>query len=135
MRRWLLALVIIFPGLELWGIVEMGKRVGGWSTFGLLIVAGLLGAWLAQTEGRRVLMQAQRQMQAGQMPGMSLLDGICVLGGGLLLIFPGFLSDVIGLTMLLPFTRPLYRRMMYRWIERKMKNGSVTFRQGGPWGS
>lgn len=134
MRRWLLVVMILFPGIELWGIVEMGKKVGGWSTFGLLLLAGLLGAWLAQTEGRRVWLQAQRQMQAGQMPGMSLLDGICVVAGGFMLIFPGFISDVIGITLLVPFTRPLYRRLLYRWLERKMKSGSFTFRQGGPWG-
>src|SRR5690606_13954963 len=107
LRGWLLAVFVIFPGIELWGIIEMGRRMGGWSTLGLLILAGVLGTWLAQLEGRKVLQQAQRQMQAGQPPGMSLLDGLCVLVGGLLLLFPGFVSDVIGLTLLIPFTRPL----------------------------
>lgn len=133
MRGWPLALIVVFPGIELWGIIEMGKRVGGWSTLGLLVLSGVLGAWLAQLEGRKVIQQAQRQMQTGQIPGLSLLDGICVLAGGLFLLFPGFVSDVIGLTLLLPFTRTFYRRLMYRWLERKMKNGSFTIRGGGPW--
>ncbi|MFC5531256.1 FxsA family protein [Cohnella yongneupensis] len=133
MRRWLLALIIIFPGVELWGIIEMGKKIGGWSTLGLLVLSGLLGAWLAQLEGRKVLLQAQRQMQSGQIPGMSLLDGICVLIGGVLLIIPGFVSDAIGLTMILPFTRPLYRLFLYRWLERKLRKGTFTIHQG-PWG-
>lgn len=133
LRGWLLFLVVIFPGIELWGIIEMGRQVGGWATLGLLILAGVLGTWLAQLEGRKVLQQAQRQMQAGQPPGMSLLDGLCVLVGGLLLLFPGFVSDVIGLTLLLPFTRPLYRRLLYRLLERLMRRGVFTIRGGGPW--
>ena len=134
MRRWLLALIVIFPGIELWGIIEMGQQIGGWSTLGLLVLAGVLGTWLAQLEGRKVFLQAQRQMQAGQIPGLSLLDGLCVLTGGLLLLFPGFVSDIIGITLLLPFTRPIYRRLLYRWLEQKMRNGSFTIRQGPPSG-
>ncbi|MFD0673440.1 FxsA family protein [Cohnella sp. GCM10027633] len=133
MRGWMLALIVIFPGVELWGIIEMGKNIGGWSTLGLLILSGLLGTWLARLEGRKVIMQAQRQMQEGQIPGLSLLDGICVLAGGLFLLFPGFVSDIIGLTLLFPFTRSFYRRLIYRWLERKMNNGSFTIRGGGPW--
>ena len=135
MRRWMLVLMIIFPGVELWGIIEMGKRVGGWSTLGLLVLAGVLGTWLAQLEGRKVIRQAQRQMQAGQIPGLSLLDGLCVLAGGLLLLFPGFVSDIVGITLLLPFTRPVYRRLLYRWLEGKMRNGSFKIHQGPPWDS
>jgi UPF0716 protein FxsA len=129
MRRGLLALVIVFPAIELWGIVEIGRRIGGWQTLLLLIVSGLLGAWLAQVEGRRVWLKAKSQMQAGQMPGHALLDGLCVLAGGILLLVPGFVSDAIGLTMLFPLTRPLYRMALYRLLEKRIRSGSYTFRR------
>jgi UPF0716 protein FxsA len=124
MQRGLLALLIIVPALEMWGIIEMGHWIGGWPTFGLLIATGFLGAWLIRVEGRKVWQQAQRQMQAGQVPGLSILDGLCVLAGGIMLIAPGFLSDIIGITLLLPFTRPVYRIFLYRWIERKIRSGN-----------
>lgn len=130
MHRWLLALVIVLPAVELWGIVEMGRWIGGWETLILLVLGGILGAWLARLEGRKVWLQAQRQMQAGQVPGHALLEGLCVLAGGILLMIPGFLSDLVGLTMLLPVTRPLYRLAMYRWLERRVRKGSVTIHRG-----
>jgi UPF0716 protein FxsA len=130
--KWLVALIIIVPAAELWGIVEMGRHIGGWATFGLLLLTGFVGAWLARSEGRKVWQQAQRQMEAGQIPGNSLLDGLCVLVGGLLLMMPGFISDIVGFTVLFPLTRPFYRLFLYRWVERKIRSGSFTIRRGPP---
>jgi UPF0716 protein FxsA len=130
MQRKLLAFLIIVTVLELWGIIKMGQWLGGMVTFGLLLIISLLGVWFIRIEGSRVWRQAQQQLQAGQMPGHSLLEGLCVLAGGILLIIPGFISDIIGLTLLLPMTRPMYRMFMYRWLERKVRNGSFTIGAG-----
>lgn len=130
MQKWFLLLFIIIPALELWGIIEMGQQIGGLATFGLLLLTGFLGTWFIRVEGRRVWQQAQTQLQSGQVPGHTLLEGLCVLAGGILLMVPGFLSDIIGLTMLLPITRPLYRILLYRWLERKVRNGSFTIGSG-----
>jgi UPF0716 protein FxsA len=130
LQRGLLAILIIVPALELWGIIEMGHRIGGLATFGLLIATGFLGAWLIRSEGRKVWQQAQRQMQNGQVPGLALLDGLCVLAGGIMLMAPGFLSDIIGITLLLPLTRPIYRLFLYRWLERKIRSGNFSIYRG-----
>jgi UPF0716 protein FxsA len=130
MQKWLLALLIIVPALEMWGIIEMGQWIGGWATFGLLILTGFLGARLVRTEGRKVWQQAQRQMEAGQVPGYTLLEGLCVLAGGIMLMAPGFISDIIGISMLLPVTRPLYRIILYRWLERKVRSGNFSIYRG-----
>ncbi len=130
MPRGLLILLIIIPALEMWGIIEMGQWIGGWATFGLLIATGFLGAWLIRTEGRKVWRQAQRQIQAGQVPGFALLEGLCVLAGGIMLMAPGFITDIIGITLLLPFTRPFYRIILYRWIERKVRSSKFTIHRG-----
>ncbi|WP_138752459.1 FxsA family protein [Paenibacillus sinopodophylli] len=124
MYKWLLAVFIIVPVIELWGIFQMGSWIGGWNTLLILLVTGLAGAYLARAEGRRVWGEAQRQMQAGQIPGQTMLDGLCVLAGGLLLLMPGFLSDIVGVTLLFPPTRLFYRQMMLHWIEKRMRNGN-----------
>lgn len=132
MSRWLLALLVAVPAAELWGIIQMGRWVGGWQTFLLILLTGLAGAWLARSEGRKVWLDAQRQLQAGQMPGRALLDGICVLAGGLLLMMPGFITDIVGVTLLFPPTRPFYRLLLYGWLERKVRSGSFAIRRGPP---
>ncbi|MFC5468890.1 FxsA family protein [Cohnella suwonensis] len=132
-RKWM-APIVIAVVLELWGIYMVGRWIGGWATFVLVLLAAFLGTRLIRSEGKRVLAQAQRQMQAGEPPGHTLLDGLCVLAGGILLIVPGFLSDIVGLTMIIPATRPLYRLFLYRWLERLYRGGRLTFR-GGPYGS
>lgn len=124
MYKWLLAAFLIVPVIELWGILQVGDWLGGWTTFFILIIMGFAGAYLARAEGRKVWMDAQRQMQAGQIPGRTLLDGICVLAGGILLLTPGFFSDIVGITLLLPMTRPFYRQILLQWIENRMRNGN-----------
>ncbi|WP_373229456.1 FxsA family protein [Cohnella sp.] len=130
MQKRLLALLIIIPAFELWGIIVMGQQIGGLATFGLLLLTGFLGAWFIRVEGRKVWQQAQRQLQAGQVPGHTLLEGLCVLAGGIMLIVPGFISDIIGISLLLSITRPFYRILLYRWLERKVRNGSFTIGSG-----
>lgn len=131
MTKWLAALFILFPAAEIWVIVEIGHSIGGWETFGLLLLTGFAGAWLARSEGRKVWSEVQHQLQEGHMPGFALLDGLCVLVGGILLMLPGFLTDIVGVTLLLPVTRPFYRLLLFRWLEKKVKSGSFTIR-GGP---
>ncbi|GGG74713.1 FxsA family protein [Paenibacillus radicis (ex Gao et al. 2016)] len=127
MAKWIIiAAVILIPALEFWGIVQVGNQIGGWNTFFLILLISLLGAYLAQMEGRKVWFEAQRLMQEGQIPGLMLLDGLCVLAGGLLLFIPGFFSDIIGITLLLPLTRPWYRRLLLGWLEKRMRNGNFT---------
>lgn len=124
MYKWLLAVFIVVPIVELWGIFQVGSWIGGWNTFFILILMGVAGAYLARAEGRRVWVEAQRQMQAGQIPGQTLLDGLCVLAGGILLLMPGFISDIVGITLLIPASRTYYRQIMLQWIEKRMRNGN-----------
>jgi len=112
-------------------IILAADWLGAGTTFALLLLGVVAGALLAQTEGRKAWLEAQRQMQSGQMPGQAILNGLCIMAGGLLLVIPGFLSDIVGITLLLPFTRPLYRGWLYRWLERKFRSGSFRI-YGGP---
>lgn len=127
MAKVLLLVFIIVPALEIWAIIEVGQRIGGWQTFGLILLTGFAGAYLARKEGGKVWAQVQRQMSVGQMPGDAILDGVCILIGGLLLLSPGFLTDIAGIFLLLPITRPFFRHMLSAWLRNKLANGQNYF--------
>jgi len=130
MQRKLLPILVVAALIEIWGIYMMGRWVGGFWTFLLLLATFALGAYLIQSEGRKAWQQAKTQMQSGQPPGHALLEGLCVLAGGILLMVPGFFSDLVGITMILPFTRPIYKLFMYRWLERLVRGGRFTIYRG-----
>jgi UPF0716 protein FxsA len=122
---WLaLLILLLLPVVELWVLVGIGRLAGFWITVALLALSGIAGAWLVRTEGRRVWRAAQMRLQAGEMPGHAVLDGLCVLLGAVLLIVPGFVTDAAGLVLLLPFTRPRVRRWLLRWLERRIRGGT-----------
>ncbi len=123
--RRVLAWLLIFLGVELIGIFFVSKWIGGWRTLFLLGAVGLAGAYLSLAEGRKVWNEAQKQMQLGQIPGLSLIEGFCVALGGALLLLPGFISDIVGVTLLIPFTRRYYRVFLLQWIERFMRGGHL----------
>ncbi|MBM7565421.1 FxsA family protein [Paenibacillus sacheonensis] len=129
MLKWIIAAIIVFPAIEMWGILRVGHWIGGWLTFGLLLLSAVAGARLAKSEGRKALMEVQSQLQSGRPPGHAMLNGVCVLAGGVLLLLPGFLSDIVGITLLLPVTRPFYRLLMLRWLEKKLRSGSFVIRR------
>ncbi|THF73317.1 FxsA family protein [Cohnella fermenti] len=121
---------LIAVAAEIAGIMAMGSWIGGWPTFGLLLIGAALGGLLVQTEGRKSWNEARSLMQEGRPPGPAVLNGLCVVAGGILLVVPGFLSDIVGLTLLLPFTRPLYKGYLYLWLERRFRSGSIRVFRG-----
>lgn len=126
MRKWIIGIIIFLPVIEIWGILQVGDWIGGWNTFMLLLCMSLFGAVATLLEGKKVWLEAQRQMNTGQIPGRSLVKGVCIILGGVLLLIPGFLSDIVGLILLLPFTRPIFEQFILTWIEKSMRNGKFT---------
>ncbi|GAA3401644.1 FxsA family protein [Paenibacillus hodogayensis] len=122
-RRLLLLSLVIVPALEIWVIMEIGQRIGGWRTFLLMLLTSILGAYLAKREGKKVWAYAQRDIPAGQPPAPYVLDGVGILIGGVLLLLPGFLTDICGLLLLLPFTRRLFRDRLSAWLQYKLAQG------------
>ena len=125
MRRrapwWLLALLfVVMPLLEVYLIVQLGQAVGPWWTILLLIAAGVLGAWLMKREGGRAWRALNEALRAGRVPSRELADGTLILVGGTLLLTPGFVTDLVGLVCVLPFTRPAPRRLLTRWVARRL---------------
>ncbi|GIP27846.1 membrane protein FxsA [Paenibacillus sp. J23TS9] len=126
MWKWLLIVIIIVPTAEIYGFNLVASRIGGGNTFLLTLVTSVMGMLIMRFEGRKVLEDSRARMNSGQIPGRSLVDGLCVFIGGILLIIPGFLTDIIGFTMAFPLTRPFYRILILKWLERKIKKGNIT---------
>ena len=123
MRRILLLLFIIVPALEMYTIIQVGSVIGGWPTFLLIIGMGFAGAYLLKRQGLRTLQQIRYELSTGIPPGDTLLEGACILIGGTLLLSPGFLTDIIGLLLLIPFLRRPVKELLKRWLLRLMQSG------------
>lgn len=90
---------------ELWILLQVGSLIGGWATVGLVMLTGFIGITLLRRQGFQLLMQVQQRMQQGEMPAQEMLEGVCLLFGGLMLLTPGFLTDTLGFLLLLPPSR------------------------------
>lgn len=129
MRILLFLAFLVVPVLEIWLLIQVGQVIGGWTTVALLIADSLLGAWIVRREGRRAWKALQEALGAGRMPDKELADGGLILVGGALLLTPGFLTDVFGFLCVLPFTRPLMRRLAGWFFARRVK----TLAQASPY--
>ncbi|HEY3451531.1 MAG TPA: FxsA family protein [Myxococcales bacterium] len=125
MGKLLLLLFTVLPPLEIYLLISVGRRLGPLPTVGLVLLSGVLGAFLAKREGLRVLRDYQRTLAEGRVPAEGLLGAVLALAGGLLLIAPGLITDVIGLLLLLPPSRRLAVRVLRRRLERAHQSGAV----------
>src|SRR3954452_13302699 len=101
----LIALFVFIPIAELYVIFKVGDLIGILPTLALLVADSLLGSWLMRSQGRAVWNRFQETMQAGRVPHREVIDGVLVIFGGAFLITPGFLTDILGILLLLPPTR------------------------------
>jgi len=111
---------LVVPVLEIYVIIQVGQVIGGWETVFLLLVESLLGAWIVKREGRRAWRMLRETLASGRMPDRELADAALILVGGVLLLTPGFISDFFGFLCVLPFTRPVVRRMLTAYAARKV---------------
>jgi len=123
----LLALFIFIPLLDLAILVRLGQALGFWPTIGLVVATGTAGAFLARSQGVRVINGIKTEMSVGQIPSARLLDGLLVLIGGTLLLTPGLLTDLAGFLLLIPPTRARLREMLRRRVERMVHSGTTNF--------
>ncbi|WHY77904.1 FxsA family protein [Neobacillus sp. WH10] len=123
--RYLIILFIAIPAAEIGLLLFSGKTIGVWPTILLIILTGVIGAYLAKREGLQTIRKAQEQLRSGQIPGEAVLDGICILIGGILLLLPGFITDISGFLLLFPPTRRLFKFLMINSIRKKIKRGNI----------
>ena len=112
---------ILIPLAELAVLIAVGEWIGLVPTLILLLAVSIVGAWLAKREGLAAWRRLQLALAEGRMPTNEVADGALVLLAGALLLTPGFLSDVLGVLLLLPPTRALARRQLPRLAERRLR--------------
>src|SRR3954463_2148081 len=116
---WLLVgLFIVVPLVEIYVIIQVGQVIGPWWTILLLIADSIFGSWLVQLEGAKAWRALQMALEERRMPHRELADGVLILVGGTLMLAPGFVTDIFGMLCILPFTRPIGRRVLAGVVSR-----------------
>lgn len=109
--RLTLATFAFLPVAELLVLIAVGQQIGAGPTLAILLGVALVGGWIIRHEGRRTWQALRASADSGQLPGRETSNAVLVLLGGVLLLVPGFITDVLGLVCILPPTRPLARRV------------------------
>jgi UPF0716 protein FxsA len=124
----LVLLFIVVPIVEIYVIIQVGQAIGALWTIALLVADSILGSMLMRTQGRAAWRRFNEAVAEGRVPAREVLDGVLVIFGGALLVTPGFVTDVFGLSFLLPPTRAVIRRLFVR----RFAGRFVVARPGGP---
>jgi UPF0716 protein FxsA len=137
MRRrlpWTLVFVafLVVPIIEIYVLIQVGQVIGAWWTVLLLVADSLFGSWLLKREGGRAWRALRKALTEGRMPARELADAALIVFGGTLMITPGFVSDAVGLLAILPFTRPVARRLLSKVVARRLVVVRDARRPGPP---
>jgi len=122
----LLPIVLLFiavPIAELYVILQVGDAIGAPATILILVADSLLGSALLRSQGRSVWRRFNEAIAAGRMPHREVFDGVAVIFGGAFLITPGFITDIVGLLLLLPPTRAVLQRFAVRRLGKRFSIG------------
>lgn len=129
-----LSVLLAWPLAEIAGFVVVGRALGLWWTLGLVIMTGLLGVFLMRQQGLHLLKKLSRESQQGQVPASSVIDGAMIVVAGILLLLPGFVTDIVGIALFIPFVR----RFLWSMIGKRVVvvgtrgRGGFSRPSGGP---
>ena len=118
---------VVVPLLEIAVLLQVGQALGTLPALALLLVISVVGAVLARREGARAWRALRAELAHGGLPGRQVADGALVLVGATLLLTPGFVTDGLGLLLVVPPTRAVLRRLLLRWAAARAAQGSVGF--------
>jgi len=116
----------ILPVLELTLLIHIGSLIGAANTILLLLLNGVIGIYIARMQGLQMVYRMQTSLNEGRLPSEELLTGVLIFFSGILLLIPGFITDIIGLLLLIPLTRNLIKSII-----RKKFQGPI-YREEGP---
>jgi len=125
----LLFVFTLVPIIELYVLIEAGHQIGFGPTVGMVLLTGIAGAYLARRQGFDLINRIQADLNRGHIPADEMMDGAMILAGGLLLLTPGFCTDLFGFCLLTPITRKFFKAWLMRWLELKIQQGKVGFRR------
>ncbi|MBW1913460.1 MAG: FxsA family protein [Deltaproteobacteria bacterium] len=108
----------VIPFLELYLLLTVGKYLGPLNTIMIVIITAFFGALLAKVQGLRTMLRVKESMLQGQMPAEELIDALLIFAAGVVLLTPGFITDLAGFLILIPYTRSLLKR----WVRIRFQN-------------
>ncbi|MBP9943735.1 MAG: FxsA family protein [Desulfomicrobium sp.] len=125
----LFLLFALVPVAEIYVLVSVGGAIGVFPTIALVILTALAGAHLARLQGMSIMLRIRENLDQGFMPAEELLDGLLVFLAGMVLLAPGFLTDICGLLILLPGTRGIFKQWLRKKFDqwRQDPNVHITF--------
>ena len=130
----LIKLILIFtivPFIELSLLIELGTYIGTLNTIMVVVVTGIIGAFMARIAGLSVLFKIQENLRAGIFPKDEIFDGILILIGCAFLLTPGLLTDAVGFLFLLPLGRKSVKRWLKEVVKKRLDRGEITFWKDG----
>lgn len=129
----LILLLTVIPLVELYLLVKLTQWTDSFAvTVGIIIVTGVVGAFLARLQGLRVVERLRDELRRGKLPPGSIMDGVMILVAAALLVTPGLLTDAFGFFLLTPFGRALLKRVLKKLLQNKLEDGSIRF-QSSRW--
>lgn len=116
---------IVVPLVELAILIRIGMYIGFWRTVAIIIITGLVGAYLAREQGVWVIQAIQNDVANGIFPADHLFDGALILAGAVMLITPGILTDIAGILCLIPLSRGPFKKVIKNYIKRKIDSSGI----------
>jgi UPF0716 protein FxsA len=110
---------VAVPIIEITVIIKVGGILGAWPTVGLIILTAAVGTTLVRAQGFQILARAQKSLNNGQFPAAEMVDGMGLLVAGVLLLTPGFVTDALGLALVIPPLRRAIAGLIWRWARRR----------------
>lgn len=119
---------LIVPIVEIYLLIKVGQVIGAGWTVALVVLTAVIGVWLLRLQGLSTLLRARQKLEHDELPAQELLEGVCLVVAGALLLTPGFFTDTIGFLLLLP---PSRRWLVRRLAARLVAGAEVQIRTGG----
>jgi UPF0716 protein FxsA len=123
----LMLLFVLMPLTELAILVYLGTIIGALYTILIVVATGILGAILARNQGLATISRIRISIERGIMPANELFDGVLILAGGLLLLTPGVITDIVGFVVLIPQTRSIIKRWFRSLVLRRIHMGETHY--------
>lgn len=122
----LFIIFIVVPLVELALLLKVGQWIGVFNTIGLVVLTAAFGAYLTRSQGFQILRKMQVELSQGVMPQEAIVDGVMVLCGGLMLLTPGILTDILGFCLVIPPTRRLLKYALKKVFEKHIEKIRIT---------
>lgn len=128
LKKLFLGIVIIML-MEIAFFIFIGNKIGILNTLMLVLFMSFIGMIITKKLGFKSIKNIQKSVEYGEPPGNAMIDALLIFVGGVLLLLPGFLTDIIGLTMFISATRKFYKVPIYNWLRKKLKHGNIVIIQ------